>query len=168
MKAFDYEALDTTAASKRNTKNNKCTCHYICTNHTKVLQGFYYRIGKFVEKRKFVVAFIIFGITAAFIPILLRINISTDQLLITPRNAPSLKAFSTMEKYELAKGLISPINVIVAPPTKQKDQTLLTYPCADDDVDFKIEADNHYIGDYIKSCSDALTLMPDFVKQRKN
>ena len=167
MKAFDYEALDTTAASKRNTKNNKCTCHYICTNHTKVLQGFYYRIGKFVEKRKFVVAFIIFGITAAFIPILLRINISTDQLLITPRNAPSLKAFLTMEKYELAKGLISPINVIVVPPTKQKDQTLLTYPCADDDVDFKIEADNHYIGDYIKSCSDALTLMPDFCKTKK-
>ena len=165
MKAFDYEALDTTAASKRNTKNNKCTCHYICTNHTKVLQGFYYRIGKFVEKRKFVVAFIIFGITAAFIPILLRINISTDQLLITPRNAPSLKAFLTMEKYELAKGLFTnKCNCCTANETERSN--LLTYPY-DDDVDFKIEADNHYIGDYIKSCSDALTLMPDFVKQEK-
>ena len=54
-----------------------------------------------------------------------------------------------MEKYELAKGLISPINVIVVPPTKQKDQTLLTYPCADDDVDFKIEADNYYINVFL-------------------
>ena len=133
-----------------------------------MLQGFYYRIGKFVEKRKFAVSFIIFAITAAFVPILLGIQISINQLLVTPRNAPSLKAFLIMKEYEIPRGLISPINIMVKAPLPQIDTSFRSMPCSDDDIDFKIEADNHYIGEYLQSCSDALQVIPEFCKTKKN
>ena len=142
-------------------------CPYICTNHTELLQGFYYRIGKFVEKRKFAVSFIIFAITAAFVPILLDIHISINQLLVTPRNAPSLRAFLTMKEFEIPRGLISPINIMVKAPLPQIDTNFRSMPCSDDDIDFKIEADNHYIGEYLQSCSDALQVIPEFCTTKK-
>ena len=100
---------------------------------------------------KFAVSFIIFAITA-FVPILLDIHISINQLLVTPRNATSLRAFLTMKKFEIPRGLTSPINIMVG--ARLSDTNFRSMPCSDDDIDFKIEADNHYIGEYLQSCSD--------------
>lgn len=117
----------------------------------------YYSIGRLAQKHSIACSVMMLVLTAPFLYVLLHMEITTDQSLIVPRNAPSLLAFERLKERSISGGIMSPFLVLAGAQEVQTNPNIKQLPCTDDDRDVNILAIRHNVG-FIDSCATAAEL----------
>lgn len=117
----------------------------------------YFRMGRFAQKHSISCSIFMVILTVPFLFVLLRINITTDQSLVVPRDAPSLTAFKQLKERGISGGIMSPFLVLAGGVKQQSDDRVRALPCVDDDTDVRIQAIRHGVT-YINTCAQAVLL----------
>jgi predicted RND superfamily exporter protein len=124
------------------------------TSKSTFQQKAYYHMGRFAQKHSVACSIFMLMVTVPFLFVVLSMNITTDQSLIVPRNAPSLVAFKQLKERGISGGIMSPFLVLAGATKPQTDKRIKALPCADDDEDVKIQAIRHGV-EFIDSCTKA-------------